>query len=168
MTGLGRGLFGDDLDDVRRRTERGVDEIRREPADVREQSAQAGGDVGSVVFDEVPAHALQVVVHHERGVFRRSERAGGRPLVHQLEAPLGQLQALGHLLAPDQHRPGADAVLVSVEQFPGGGHAAEEVRAFQHKDFRAILGQHVGRNQTVVTRPDDDRVIVRHAGSPSC
>ena len=56
-------------------------------------------------------------------------------------------------------------MLVSVEEFPGGGHAAEEVRAFQHKDFRAILGQHIGGDQTVVTRPDDDRVIVGHADS---
>ena len=144
-------------------TERRVDEIRREPADMREQTAKARRDVGAVILEEVTAHALEVVVHHERGVLGVAERAGGRPLIHQLEAPLGQLQALGHLLPPDQHRPRADAVLVSVEEFPGRGHPAEEVRPFQDKHFRAALGQHVRGDQTVVACPDDDRVVVRHA-----
>jgi hypothetical protein len=40
------------------------------------------------------------------------------------------------------------------------------VRPFQDKDFRAILGKDVGGNQTVVARPDDDRVVVRHAELP--
>src|SRR5947209_5532961 len=110
-------------------------------------------------------HALEVVVHHERGVGGIPERARRRPLIHQFEAPLGQLQALGHLPPPDQHRPGADAVLVSVEELAGSRHAAEEVCPFQDKHFRAALGQHVGGDQAVVARPDDDRVIVRHADS---
>ena len=56
-------------------------------------------------------------------------------------------------------------MLVSVEEFPGRGHPPEEVRPFQDKHFRAALGQHIRGNQTVVTCPDDDRVVVRHADS---
>jgi hypothetical protein len=56
-------------------------------------------------------------------------------------------------------------VLVSVEELPGRSHPTEEVRAFQDKDFRATLSQHIRGNQTIVTCPDDDRVIVRHADS---
>ena len=133
---------------------------------MREQTAQGCRDVGSVILQEVAPHAFEVVVHHERGVLGRAERAGGRPLIHQFEAPLGQLQAVGHLLSPDQHRPSTDAVLVSVEEFPGRRHPPEEVRSFGDKDFRATLRQHIGGNQTVVACPDDDRVIVRHADLP--
>ena len=140
---LGCGLGGDHLGDVERRAERRVDEIGRESPEVREQSAERGRDVGAVILEEMTPHAFQVVVHHERGVGGVAERACRGPLIHQLEAPLGQLQAFGHLLAPDQHGPRAHAVLVSVEEFPGRGHPAEEVRAFQDKHFRATLGQHI-------------------------
>ena len=56
-------------------------------------------------------------------------------------------------------------MLVPIEEFPSRGHPAEEVRAFQDKHFRAALRQYIRGHQTVVTCPDDDRVIVRHADS---
>ena len=135
----------------------------------REEGADAVEAVESfdaVVLRQVVGEVDRVRVTDEGGVILVAEDGEGAFGPNELEAFFVHLEVLDELLAEDQKRPGADAVLVAFEELLGRGLSAGPVGLLEDQHLLACPLELYSGREAIVACTYDDYVKFGHRFVP--